>query len=152
MALLDVSFRNSLIRILGVSPASRNLPGCAIVFNRTTSRSGSRSVTVTCREEQGARLLFTMASRIILRKPREYSGCKIWLWGFPRVYWFQPADKSKGKGGPGFHSNRLVDFTPCIYNDSAPKARDYPQLEFSSIDLLDLVSEFESLDGWNRID
>ena len=155
--LLDVSYRNSLIRILGTSPTSRKLPGCSISLNRTSSRSGARSVTVTAREEQAARLLFTMASRIILRKPREYSGDKCWQWGFPRVYWFQEGSKSKGKGGVGFHSNKLVDFTPPVYCEANPQARNMPpharncpQVDFRSINLLDLVSEFEGLDGWAR--
>ena len=121
--LIGIAYSNSLTRLLGSATAPRQLPGHAISFNnRVVSNSGARSVTVTTRDEQHARMLFTMASRIIVRKPLTWSGSTNWVWGFPRVYWFQPGSKSKGKGGLGFHSNRLVDFSPSVYSFSAPSA------------------------------
>ena len=150
-ALLGIAYSNSLTRLLPSATAPRTLPGHAISLNRTGSNSGARSVTVTTREEAHARMLFTMASRIIVRKPRYYSGSTAWVWGFPRVYWFQPGSKSKGKGGLGFHSNRLVDFSPSVYSFSAPSAEAHPEVDFRGIGLLDLVSEFETRDGWTQI-
>ena len=149
--LLGIAYSKSLTRLLPSATAPRTLPGHAISLNRTGSNSGARSVTVTTREEAHARMLFTMASRIIVRKPRYYSGNTAWVWGFPRVYWFQPAHKSKGKGGLGFHQTRPVDFLPSVFSNDPPSAEHHPEVDFRGIGILDLVSEFESRDGWKRI-
>ena len=149
--LLGIAYSNSLTRLLPSATAPRALPGHAISLNKTISNSGARSVTVTTREEAHARMLFTMASRIIVRKPRHWSGSTTWVWGFPRVYWFQPGSKSKGKGGLGFHQNRLVGFLPSVFSNDPPSAERHPEVDFRGIGILDLVSEFESRDGWKRI-
>ena len=151
--MLYVSYRNSMTDILGETEnlaASRVLPAFHVGFNRGQSNSGSKSVTFTTRGIQDARLIFLMASRCIVRKPRQYMGQTIWQWGFPRVYWFQSGSKSKSKGGSGFHTNKMSDFRPSVVSDAAPTARLATQVDFASAGMLDVVLEFEKYDGWTR--
>ena len=73
-----------------------------------------------------------------------------WLFGFPRINWFQSAGTSTRYGGHGFRDSdqRGSDFYPCILSDVAPEPEACEQLEFSRIGILDLMHFFSALDGW----